>query len=116
MDIRVKSVEIRVLSANARQKAASQLQHPRRTSTPKPNLSLQASRPRPAIDESHRLEVGAGPKGMRLKRGQARVYRLAICVDSRRFAVLVVHAASSVTTSATSIRGYQAAPGEEHPR
>ena len=38
----------------------------------------QASRPRPAIDESRRLEVGAGPKGMRLKRGQARVHRLAI--------------------------------------
>ena len=39
---------------------------------------LQASRPRPAIDENRRLEVGAGPKGMRLKRGKARVNRLAI--------------------------------------
>ena len=39
-----------------------------------------AARPRPAIDESRKLEVGAGLKGMRLKRGQARVNRLAICV------------------------------------
>ena len=53
-------------------------------------LSPPASRPRPVIDESRRLEVGAGPKGMRLKRGQARVNRAAICVDLRRFAVLVV--------------------------
>ena len=43
----------------------------------------QAARPRPAIDESRRLEVGAGPKGMRLKRGQARVPK---GCDLRRFA------------------------------
>ena len=56
-----------------------QLQHPRRAPAPNgqrngrehPRLNLlpslpQAARPRPAIDERRSLEVGAGPKGMRL--------------------------------------------------